>query len=345
MLNQVLAAFAALQPFLASFAATQSANLNTSTDSYLPKNVKAPQPHRLDAAKKSEIPTWIDQTRATLLLAGFNLNNPATVAYVSSFLDGRAANWWSTCVSAAPEPLKASAGFTTYDEFAKALRDRLGIPYADDVAREKLDNLRQTRSVLDYTDTFTQLIKEIPTRHWMDLRYSYLKGLKPAIKAMLVQKISHDTPWETISKLAHECDQILMADRNSRYGSHLSAAFHPRPSRSDGPTPMELGSMRTSRPGNRPATPFRPHRSPSPYPRTPSSTTTPRLNQLSDSERQYLIKHHGCFHCRKTNVSHSARNCPEKSSSKPARTSGNNTPRGQPGSAANSRSPSPKPKN
>ncbi|KIY61154.1 hypothetical protein CYLTODRAFT_415635 [Cylindrobasidium torrendii FP15055 ss-10] len=34
------------------------------------------------------------------------------------------------------------------------------------------------------------------------------------------------------------------------------------------------------------------------------------LQKLTDSQRQYLLDHQGCFKCRQTNVNHIARNCP-----------------------------------
>jgi hypothetical protein len=235
-MQQLVMLLTAMQPMLAAFVTSYTSTTVPTVNvppvptppvpppvSWLPKGVKPPQPNRFDARNKADIPAWIDQTRATLLLAGFSLESPATVAYVSSFLDDRAAAWWSTCVSAAPPHLKASAGFSGFEEFAIALRDRLGVPHADDFARDRLSRLRQHKSVLDYTDEFTRLIKEIPNRHPSDLRHDYLQGLKAPIRGMLVQKISHDSTWQEISKLAHECDNVLMADRRSR------SAYSPLP--------------------------------------------------------------------------------------------------------------------
>jgi hypothetical protein len=368
-MQQLVMLLTAMQPMLAAFVTSYTSTTTVPTVnvppvptppvpppvSWLPKGVKPPQPNRFDARNKADIPAWIDQTRATLLLAGFSLESPATVAYVSSFLDDRAAAWWSTCVSAAPPHLKASAGFSGFEEFAIALRDRLGVPHADDFARDRLSRLRQHKSVLDYTDEFTRLIKEIPNRHPSDLRHDYLQGLKAPIRGMLVQKISHDSTWQEISKLAHECDNVLMADRRSRsaYPSSASAALYPRPA---GPAdPMDLGNLNTStsRSSSRPPTPSRSsrpgHRSSSPFPRPSRSSLSPasssssaRLSKLTDAERAYLRANHGCFRCRQINADHVARECPRLSSnasaSQPARS-------GPAVAASRSSSPSPRPKN
>jgi hypothetical protein len=323
----------------------------------LPKGVKAPPPPRLDGRRRQDVPTWIEQARTSLILAGFPLDSPNAIAYLATFLDDKAASWWNSCVGAAPPHLRSTGGFSSFDEFAAALRDRLGVPRADDVARDKLATLRQRTSVLDYNDEFTRLIREVPYRHPSDLRHDYMRGLKPAIKQLLAGKVPPEMSWQDISRLAHDCDTILMHDRRSlpdRSRSDRIPPAAPAPARS-GPTPMDLGVATASSSRVPPS-----HRSSSPYPRQgrssssasslASSSVSKPLAPLTPAERDYLRANNGCFRCRK--LGHFYDQCPgtatlppssrsasrhqSRPSSRPASRSAS-----RPGSTDHSRSPSP----
>ena len=260
---------------------------------FLPTGVKPPLPTRLSAKRRSDVPDWIANTRVALQLAGFNLDHSASVAYASTFLDDKANAWWRTCLAAPANPaFQSSGGFGTFDSFAAELQKKLGQPFPEATAREKLAKLQQTRSVLDYSDAFTRIIKDLPERHWKDLRFDYLQGLKLSIREMLTGKISEDTKWEEISSLAHQCDQVLMA-RPSGARPQYMERDRPLPSRPvNSPTPMELGHL-----GHVDAP--RKGRPQTPHPRANSPLRTASLNRLTDEERESLRRAGACFHCRK----------------------------------------------
>eukprot|EP00798_Chlamydomonas_sp_ICE-L_P002503 gene2503-biopygen3517 len=254
--------------------------LKAAKPQFLPTGVKPPLPTRLSAKRRSDVPDWISNTRVALQLAGFcNLDHSASVAYASTFLDDKANAWWRTCLAAPANPdFQSSGGFGTFDSFAAELQKNLGQPFPEATAREKLAKLQQTKSVLDYSDAFTKITKDLSERHWKYLRFDYLQGLKLSIREMLTGKITEETKWEDIASLAHQCDQVLMA--RPQYMEHISL-----PSRhASGPTPMELGHMGhvdTSRkaPATSEETSSTPH-VPSPTPKKDTSSMPPDLPKI-----------------------------------------------------------------
>ena len=285
---------------------------------FLPTGVKPPLPTRLSAKRRSDVPDWIANTRVALQLAGFNLDHSASVAYASTFLDDKANAWWRTCLAAPANPaFQSSGGFGTFDSFAAELQKKLGQPFPEATAREKLAKLQQTRSVLDYSDAFTRIIKDLPERHWKDLRFDYLQGLKLSIREMLTGKISEDTKWEEISSLAHQCDQVLMA-RPSGARPQYMERDRPLPSRPiNSPTPMELGHL-----GHVDAP--RKGRPQTPHPRANSPLRTASLNRLTDEERESLRRAGACFRCRKPG--HFSRECTQYDSSSTGRFASTRSP-------------------
>jgi hypothetical protein len=308
-------------------ATTANLNLNLDPDAVpsavLPPGVKAPQPTRLDGRRKDNVPRWIAQTLSILKISGFNPDSPQAIAYAATFLDGPAAAWWSTRQAGLPAAAKDYGGFSTYAEFGNELEIGIGIYDKQAKARNKLDNLKQTTSVLAYGEAFNQCLTDLPERHWQDVRHDYLRGLKKQIREMIIGKISPDDRWPAIHKIAHECDELLMSNRHAGsnfVSTHRRAGAPAAPAlpRSEAvPMDLDIVSAQPNNSGSRSSTPGR-RRPSSPHP----GSFTQRLAPLTEAERDYLRKNNGCFKCRK--LGHYQSSCPRNS---PSRS-------GKPGTAA-----------
>lgn len=304
MINMMIAAnAAAYNPAQFAAAAATSAPFSN-----LPKAAKAPTIENYNGSVKLLRP-WLNRTRGILIMLGFDLNQPFTVVYAASFLTGPAQSWYNSEADRAKQ-YKESAGFATFDDFAKALSAKMGDPDPESKARDRLVNLRQTTSVKVYADEFHRIITHLPNRHPDDLCHDFKRGLKPRIRELLVGRVTSNMTWHDIRDLAYQMDDAVM--------SHRNGPDFPRPTSSDRrdtrtDDPMELGNISTPR-GRTPSrsqTPERGRRFPTPgRPQASNSSTTTRIPKLTPEIRAHLMANNGCFRCRKENAGHTAINCP-----------------------------------
>lgn len=291
----------AMQLLLVNYAANASAPKPSTTPSAtpepqperkLPPGVKPPTPSRFDGADRRKTPTWLEQTKQTLLLAGWTLSDPTSIAYTASFLTGKAHQWWDTEMRTCPDdhPHKTSAGFATWTDFATAALDALGEDRRQDRARERLLKLTQTSSVLSYGERFTALMNLLPNMHPDDARFFYLRGLKPSILSIITGKFQPTSTWQEIHALAMSADSIRLPLSTYNRFQGLS-----RPEPND---PMDIGNINASSHSSATSS-----RTSSPVPRRnrdrPATPARPRLAKLTDAERERLKAQGACFRCRK----------------------------------------------
>jgi len=93
--------------------------------------------------------------------------------------------------------------------------------------------------------------------------------------------------------LSNQRNYRSYTSRNNHSSSASSTAVT-----SAAPVPMELDSIQASTSAG--------------DSRRRSSSSNPNHKPLTQSQKQYLMTHDGCFYCRKANAGHRARNCPEK---------------------------------
>lgn len=288
----------AMQLLLANYAVLSSAPQPTTTPSTtpqpqperkLPPGVKPPTPSRFDGADRRKTPTWLEQTKQTLLLAGWTLTDPTSIAYTASFLTGKAHQWWDTEMRTCPDdhPHKASAGFATWTDFATAALDALGEDRRQDRARERLLKLTQSSSVLSYGERFTALMNLLPNMHADDARFFYLRGLKPGILSIITGKFQVTSTWQEIHALAMSADSIRLPLSTSNRFNSLS-----RPEPLD---PMDIGNINTS---SHPSASSSRTSSPAPHYTRDRPATPARPRKLTDAERERLKAKGACFRCR-----------------------------------------------
>lgn len=276
-----------LQPMLALDAVLRSdPKLPKST---LPPGTKPPPVDKLSAKKKSEIVPWITRTRSILRLSGIDLNSPDAVRYISTFLTDHARAWFEMRTT---ERNDDTAGFSTFDDFAASLEHDLGDAFSEQRARQRIISIQQTRSVSAYGTEYQRLASQLPHMHFTDLRFFYLKGLKPRILELITGRYTDLDAWTDIHKIAMEFDEI-------NRGNRIVSPSNPWP---HGPTPMDLGNINTSTYNNTH------HRSRS-HPTKPGSSS-PKYPPLTPEERARLEANNGCVYCRQ--LGHQVQDCPKK---------------------------------
>ncbi|GAX73441.1 hypothetical protein CEUSTIGMA_g893.t1, partial [Chlamydomonas eustigma] len=150
-----------------------------------------------------------------------------------------------------PTPeIMTGLGFSTFEEFAKALITQLGDPDPATKARNELLKLNQVTSVKQYADEFQRITALLPYMDSKDVTYFFHRGLKPQIRNLLIHKFDAETDdWQIVQDRAYLCDDAVMNHRSSVSSSTYRAASHhhyqQRDSRPD--DPMELGAISTER--------------------------------------------------------------------------------------------------
>jgi hypothetical protein len=259
----------------------------------LPPGVPAPPLAIFDGKTPSDAFAWL-ATAETWLSVVFGVAFLATpldgLTYLATFyLGSGAAQWWQSCLaSSTSSPYAKSGGFSSFSSFRDAFTIALGIPNPQDKARRDLDTIKQTSTVSAYAAKFQSIAAHLPSSEVGNLRYAFLRGLKPEIQAHLDGKINTATgSW-------HEAHSIALAFESSPMyrPSTPSSSFRrppPPPARRTSDSPARLAAI---------ATPNRTRgRSPTPRPPTTSSPPT-KLAPLTDEDRKYLIENGGCFRCR-----------------------------------------------
>jgi hypothetical protein len=299
-------------------AVTQAAAAAKASTTGLPAGVKIPNPEILTGRKSKDVRPWVSRTKDLITVMGINLEDSTSVRYAATFLSSTARSWYqSECDRSTSYGLKDTAGFSTFEEFAKALITHLGDPNPATKARNELLKLSQVTSVKQYADEFQRITTLLPDMDSKDVTYFFHRGLKPQIRNLLIHKFDAETDdWQTVRDRAYLCDDAVMTHRSSATSSTYRATshhYHQRDSRPD--DPMVLGAISTERHhqnyrlgSNRSATPGPSHRR-STTPAPPPRTSTAGLTKLTDADREYLIKNNGCFRCRQINADHSASNC------------------------------------
>ena len=168
--------------------------------------------------------------------------------------------------------IKSGEGFTDWPSLKSALEDTFGPSKSDEVSRLKLFDLEQTGSLELYENEFSQLSLCAGETDELTLALLFIRGLKNDLR----NEASREHP-RTLSDAirAARLADLNLSCSTRRKKEAFGAIPKPRPFKNSG-----AGSR-------------------------------PRWSNLSDEERQQLLKEGKCFHCRQ--FGHLSRNCPKKS--------------------------------
>ena len=238
------------------------------------------------------VDTWLLRMTNYLTLTKTEENDK--VGFAMSYLTSDALDWYMTNQTA------LAAG--NFDDFKTLLRNHFVPQNYKSVTYNQYKVLKQgTLSVSEYSGKMKSLADQIPelvTPATRDI--DFVEGLFHDIKRFIIsQPLVKDETWTEL------VGRALRLEETFPLGYQLT---------SNRPTPMSSGPRRgpqfarpdRSRNSDRPSNSDR-----SGNWRQKSTTPAPSasLEPLSESDRKFLMKHKGCFRCRKTFVDHTWRNC------------------------------------
>lgn len=219
-----------LEHQLAQFVASNA----TSTQQTRP--LKVPRPPEFNGKQPTPI-NWCYSMQLYLVAErGVEfLGTPAAVYAAAAYLRGAALNFWRQLEHEAQQNNTIST--STWYMLQNTLIERFTPVQPDITARDKLDTIRQIRSVYAYAQEYTSLMLELPKMDEGDRIHRFIKGLKPELRTHV---------WlqgpATLSKaieLATKADATVW--QNRRFARPAQSMYQNQAPR-DAPVPMELGT-------------------------------------------------------------------------------------------------------
>ena len=221
--------------------------------------------------RPTELRNWFESARTYLSATQIDWDSPRAVSFLAAHFEGELAKWWTFQVSAhANDPVAGLHSATDLQKVAMAFHAERA---PDEDARDEINGLRQTGSVLSYAHRLQDLLLHLPDRSEADKVHNFTSGLKPKVKTEVVLK--KPKTLEEAIRLAAEADALLL--QHGLLDKKTSEA-----------TPMDLGTATT----------------------TPSPSRPTKFKRLTPEERKELIRVGGCFWCRETG--HRLKDCPTR---------------------------------
>ena len=278
---------------------------------------------KITGRNAAQLRDWFPIARTHIIANQIDPNSVEALLYTASHFKMPLARWWARRVS---ETNDTTAGFRSFDSLANGAMNMYCTRDPEEVAREKIDRLVQTKSVIDYVHHFEDLQAQIHDRSQRDRLFEFIKGLKPAIKERV--QIQNPTTFDEAVRLAETYDNLLFhrsaEKRNGRKMGYNRPSTYFRDGASNhgscyqsnyalnNPQPMELGHLHYMDD----TAPIRADQGDGSDPdlyhirsSTYTHASSKRNNRkLRGSDREQLHKLNGCVYCRQ--VSHTVHHCP-----------------------------------
>ena len=154
-----------------------------------------------------------------------------------SYLGGAAHEWWiARCREGTP--------VQTLSRVLDMLKERFCFINKTELARDKLQKLRQMKDVSTYSEDFLKIILDIPNISKDEQRDWYTRGLKPFIFREMCAK-----DYETLVEVMKDAERIESGNHRSplqRDASNWGHANNNSRFRRGlrGPNPMEIGNVK-----------------------------------------------------------------------------------------------------
>lgn len=175
------------------------------------RHEKLPEPPKFYAMRKKDELTgqeWVAVMREHLLMRDYSLTSAKAVHYAAMFLRGSALTWHMAEGSSVPQK---------YPEWSEALLAGVAPTPDDEFAVNRMEYIRQTKSMLSYIDEFRKLCLRVPdakkSRH--DKVKCFVNGCAPEVRKLLrpamVGRSTDDL--RTCMQLALQFDNDLAHER------------------------------------------------------------------------------------------------------------------------------------
>jgi len=139
---------------------------------------------------KEDVKMWFASMELYLEAAGVATDKKLVVA--STYLEGSALMWYSSLET---KPYSLS-------ELKKGLTSRFSPFDGERLARERLRNLCQIGSVMEYIDVFEEVCSQVPSLSSAEKRDRFFAGLRPYFQQKFLEASSNDPLQEIQSRLA-----------------------------------------------------------------------------------------------------------------------------------------------
>lgn len=170
--------------------------------------VAKPSKFHGDKWNATELNTWAQAVEIYFYCEDIPANRQAVVA--SSFLGGPAAQWWKAWIG--DKPL---GGAGTWDEMKEELTKYFSPERSEEEARDRLVKLRQQGPLVNYVNSFREIIVLIPTMDETEMYHRFKEGItdKALRKELEYRKVK---TWQEAVSVGLRFESIFNHDKQIR---------------------------------------------------------------------------------------------------------------------------------
>lgn len=192
------------------------------------------------------------------------LNDQERVLFATTLLRDSAATWWRHLERSIDENTGESEAPKDWTDFKDLFRKEFRPSNATQMARQRLEKLRQHNSIRDYIIKFRNIMLDLPDMFEEDAIHQFIQGLQyePRLQVFLKAPTSLKSAYSAAEayEAAVECargvrDPFINNQRHGQNGHpdnfNSQGNTHMTRPTDDGPTPMDLDALYTNRRSNR----------------------------------------------------------------------------------------------
>ena len=169
--------------------------------------------------ERQKLRSWLTAANLQIVNKGIE-GEERKVRFIGGYLRGKAWNWFEPILRESDEKPRvewsdrATRILGSYKEMKKAMGQVFGEIDERKTAAEKLQRLRQVRSVTEYITEFQTITSSLD---WDDeaLEDKFLEGLKPEIRKALIYYPTEPKNLEELYERAQKIDREIWGQRNS----------------------------------------------------------------------------------------------------------------------------------